>query len=340
MLNFSLLTTYQKVNFVFLFLQAFVGLVGITSNLVTICVFSRKRLRNHSYSFYCRLMAIIDIIYLSHSFRHLLAFVFNASFDLAASFLCVLNEYTEYVTSQTSLWLLTLISADRLFSIVFPNRFKITKNRLFQFSLFLIILIYSVSIYISLPLNARLINLTNRTNLTSSLVSSPQANSMCFFSMNVRKTNSIIVLVNLVLVNLFVNNFLNARIVMFIYWSRKIVSSELIHVKKTSTLVDRRFAISSVGLNLCSLVLKMPYAVGCLICYYFSSSFGADLVQAVLTITITLNMIQNGSAFFVNMFTNSLFYSEFFSMIGLRKPILTITDSNILTRQKIIDSNV
>lgn len=347
MVEFSQLNLYQKINYVLLYLQAFLGLMGITSNIVTICVLSRKRLRNNSYSFYSRIMALNDIFVLAYTFRNWASFVFDANLNLTAPFFCAFDDFALNSSFLASLWLLTLISADRLYSIVFPNRFKLFKNRVCQSFLVLFVFVYSCSTHIGLPLKSRLVTIPAFNQSTTLLINSSDSSlqsglvEICYVPSYVLTITSFVSLINLFLVNVVINNTLNMRIIFLIYSSHKIAASEFQQrVQKSCTLTDRRFALSSVSLNLCSLVLKMPYAIVTLVFYYQSSFLSPDLVQLTITGTITLSLFQNGMSLLVNMLTNKIFYSEFFYMLGLKRSILTITDSNIITRQKIFDSFV
>ena len=133
LLNYYSLNYYQQLTYIFQNLQIVVAAIGIVGNVLNFVVFMRKRFSNFSFSFYSKIMVVTDIIVLLHSFRHWAAFMFDdGNIDLVAQFFCTIDEYQPYVTSFISLWLLSLISVDRLITIAYPNRFNVIKKKWFQ----------------------------------------------------------------------------------------------------------------------------------------------------------------------------------------------------------------
>lgn len=304
---------YQKLNHIFQYFLALVGFTGILGNLLTFCVFRRQRLRKFSYSFYSRVMVCSDVIVLLHTFRHWAATIFNANIDLVASFLCTIDEYQPYVATFTSLWLLTLISIDRLVTIAFPTRFKFLKARWFQVTLVLVVIAYSFLVNILLPLNYRL-DVANQTNSSSS---SAQAAARCSISPEVASRQSWIYLVNILFLTLIANNIISLWMVFFIFLSRKKLTS--LSSRRQSTVRDKKFALSSIGLNMCSLVCKLPFSIGLLVASYVN--LDPDLNDLIFTINIVVLDAENGAAFIVNILVNSIFYNEFLNMFGFKKRI-------------------
>lgn len=305
---------YQRLNHIFQYVLALVGFVGILGNLLTFCVFRRQRLRKFSYSFYSRVMVCSDVIVLLHTFRHWAATVFNANIDLVASFLCTIDEYQPYVATFSSLWLLTLISIDRLVTIAFPTRFKLLKARWFQVTLVLVVISYSLLVNILLPLNYRL-EFANRTNSSSSAQAA--AAIRCSISPQIASRQSWIYLVNILFLTLIANNIISLWMVFFIFLSRKKLTS--LGSRRQSTVRDKKFALSSIGLNMCSLVCKLPFSIGLLVASYVN--LDPDLNDLIFTINIVVLDAENGAAFIVNILVNSIFYNEFLNMLGFKKRI-------------------
>ena len=108
--------------------QASIGLIGIISNILAICVFERKELKKRSYSIYWKLKALFENIILLHAFRNWVKIFLNIDFTIISSIFCRLNEYISYVAIGVSLWLEFIITLDRFFTIVYPTRFIFIKN--------------------------------------------------------------------------------------------------------------------------------------------------------------------------------------------------------------------
>lgn len=299
---------YQKLTQIFQYILLVVGIVGIVGNLLTFCVFCRKRLRKFSYSFYSRVMVCSDIIVLMHTFRHWAATVLKADIDLVAPFLCTIDEYQPYVATFTSLWLITLISIDRLITIVFPTRFKLIKKTWFQVTLVLIVISYSFLVNILLPLNYRFETNFNETSNSSAVI------VKCTISSQVMSRQSWIYFCNILLLTLIINNVISLWMVFHIFLSRKKLAA--LNSQKRTAVRDKKFAISSIGLNMCSVVCKLPFSVGLLVSNYLN--LDADLYDMIFAINVVVLDAENGAAFIVNILVNSIFYKEFFNMLGIK----------------------
>lgn len=141
--NFNDLSIYLKVNYAFSNIQFVIGIIGLISNILVICVFSRKSLRKYSYTFYCRTKAASDIIVLLFTFRNWANFIMDANLDVVSPFFCILNQFFPYSWGCFSLIVLGIISIDRFLIVIYPNRFKLIKEKWFQLALLLLVFIWS-----------------------------------------------------------------------------------------------------------------------------------------------------------------------------------------------------
>lgn len=317
MLDYKQLNTYGKVTYIFQHLQAFVSLVGIVGNILIISVFCRRGLRKYSYSFYSKAMAVSDMVVLSHSFRHWARFMFNADIDLVAPFFCTIDEYQPYVTVTLSLWILMLISIDRLVTIVYPNRFKLLKQRSCQAVLVVLVTLINLLIFIEMPLNYSIVSVPQPDNQTV---------QMCVLPAEIGRISSWLLLSNLFLTAIVINNILNLKILVYIVRSRRKVSFKMSSMQTTArgnrhsvtSSRDRKFATSTIGLNVCSFILKLPICVGLLAANYLDS-VDPEIIGMVFTVNVMLATTDNAVSFGVNMTLNSVFYDEFCAMMGVRK---------------------
>jgi hypothetical protein len=123
---------YERDNSITNNIQALIGLIGIVLNITAIFVFERKQLNKCSYSIYWKAIAFVDSFLLLHTFRHWARHFLNFDIDLLSSFFCRFDEYQPYVAAIIGSWLETIVTLDRYFTIVHPNRFASTKKRPFQ----------------------------------------------------------------------------------------------------------------------------------------------------------------------------------------------------------------
>ena len=276
--------------------QALIGLVGIITNTLAIFVFEQKKLKKHSYSIYWKLKACSDSLLLLHTFRHWARYFLNVDIDLISPLFCRFNEYQPYVAANISLWLETLITFDRFVTIVNPNRLQLVKHRPFQIATISLIVLYSFLLPINLPLNFRLIEVNGTL--------------ICDVPRRVLGLNWLLSLFNIIFVNIFINPILDIKIVYHIVSSRGNVRR-----LNRSAIIDRQFTLSAIGVNIVSLVSKLPFVIGNLISVYYLS-LSSEQTEMLFTICLSVFMIEKIDVFFINVIVNSIFRREFLSMIG------------------------
>lgn len=294
---------YQQLNYIFQNVEIAFGFLGLLNQLLIICVFQRKHLRTYSYAFYSILMTLWDVILCLQAFRHWTAFMFDADIYLVTQFFCTIGEYLPYIAATSSLWILIFISLDRLVTIVYSNRFQLLKKRWFQAVLVMIVIVCNLLIYIQFPLNYKLI-IINGTNQTA-----------CSIPYNVFNIQIWIFLVNVLLILGVFINILNFKMIRYLIKTRN--GLNLNNTNRRSVIRDRKFAFSAIGLNFANFLSKIPFGISLLASNYLALS--RDQVKLLFTLCVTLGCLYYALSFPIYMLVNSIFYDEFFKMIGLRK---------------------
>ena len=307
MLNYYSLNIYQQVTYIFQCIQLLVSVIGIIGNIIVFIVFSRPNLNKHTYSFYCRIMAIIDIGVLIFSFKNWASYVLEANLDIVSPFFCSISEFLVYTLAGKSILMLTFITADRMLTIVYMNRFTYLKKRWFQWLIIFIGVVYNVLINLMLPINNRLVEIDLGTNSSIKL---------CFLDVQIIQNQTWIILSNFFFLNILVNNILNIKIIWFIVSSRRNVARNSSNLSQ-STWRDRKFAITSIGLNLSCMIFKLPLNIAMLIIN--TTVISLDELIEIQTILITIAIFDNGFSFIINFFVNSIFHDEFYALIGIKK---------------------
>lgn len=300
MINYNSLSYDQRIVYIWQNIQVLISLIGIIGNTLTICVFSRKRLRNTSYSFYFRVLAGVDNLLLAQGFRHWSRIVLGFDIDLVSPFLCQFNEYLPYVASIVFIWLLTVILIERLVCIVKRSALTLFKTKWFQFTLVFCIFIYSLIVHSILPLNYRLEEV-NQTNLSVKMCHIPSAINQINFHINGLN----------IFANFVINSVLNVKLISLIYKCRRGIENR--RRQSDQFEKDLKFATSTIILNGFYVFSRIPFGFG--IVWIHLKNLTTEQYQVVFTICVTLTFAYNGSLLFVNLLFNSVFKKEFLTMI-------------------------
>lgn len=298
---------YQRLTIILENVQLILASVGIIGNILQFAVFLRKPLKPHSYAFYYRIMSLTDAIVLVNLFRHWARIVFNVNVDLIGPLFCQFNEYVSCLVSSTSLWLRLMILLDRLIRVIYPAYFRILRRKWFQLISVLVIIIFSTLLHIVLPFNQRLETLESSNSSTY---------LNCYLAPHAIGINVIATVANVGICG-FIMFIFDLRLFSFIYKSRSRLRNGGLYKPHSSVIKDRKFAISSVGLGLNNFICVLIFT-GCLFMAILLH-LNPDQIQFFVSISLTAVAINCSSAFFVNLFINSIFYSEFLALIGLKK---------------------
>lgn len=212
------------------------------------------------------------------NFRHFLPF--NSILDLCSK--------RHFIVSRI------VITLDRFFTIIYSNRFGFIKKRSFQIAIISLVVAYNILINVIFQLNYRL----NKVKDTW----------ICQVQIDEYKISWTIGLIETFIVNLFVNPIID-----FILIRRIIVTRRNVRPINRTIINDRKFAISAIGLNTSSVLLKIPFVLNNLLSIYLN--VGPEIASRIYTISLLIVMIDKIDIFFVNMLVNSIFRQEFFNMI-------------------------
>ena len=103
---------------IFLSMCPMILLFGTFTNILSLLVLSRKRMRKHSTYVYLAILSVIDLLALWLGItRDFLAHGFNI--HIRALWLCKLHSFLFYYTLDMSSWILVAVSVDRFVAITF-----------------------------------------------------------------------------------------------------------------------------------------------------------------------------------------------------------------------------
>lgn len=106
----------------FLFLVLLFGIIG---NFLSYKIYARQALNKNSFAIYFKVISIVDLFIVFHSFTYLLDTVFYYNLLTKLELFCKTLDYTVYVLSPVSGYLLVIVSFDRFMKIKYPKRFSI-----------------------------------------------------------------------------------------------------------------------------------------------------------------------------------------------------------------------
>lgn len=299
MLNFLSLNAYQKVTYIFECIQLIVIFIGIIGDILVFIVFSRPNLKKHSYSFYSRVMALNDICLFIYCFKNWAVYFLDANLDIVSPFFCSIGQFIFNTLGAQSMFILLLITADRMITIVYSNRFNYLKKRWFQCLMVLIGIVVNASLNTMTVIYSQIVEINQTTN--SSI-------KVCFLPPEIAYKDTWISF-TFFIVMIVITNILNIKIVWFMLSSRRKVNRNSSNDLSHSSARDRKFAITTIGLNLSCIVLKLPLAIALLVINHIVIDI--DEFIAIETTLLTIAFLDNGFSFIINFFVNSIFHHEF-----------------------------
>jgi hypothetical protein len=215
---------------------------------------------------------------------------------------CKVYYFFNYSLNSLSPWCLVYISVEKYIAITYPHKrllFKNIKNQiLFFIILFLFIMLYSIYI----PLNVDILNIDNSSNYCNFIdeKSYQIAEQMNF--------------ANFCLVPFLLMIIFSILLIRTIFKSRQRVTLNDSSRQQKRLRQDIKFTISLLSMNLLFIILNTPYELYVIFPYIFLADYSYDLVAYIYFSTFAIN-------FYLFLFTNSLFRSEFISLFSFEKKI-------------------
>lgn len=303
--RFNMQPTLFIAGSVLYYLTIVVSTLGVLSNTLAFAVFMRKEMRKFSFSFYFKIMAISDIIALIMPFRHWAEFVFKyQQIENQSPFVYKMYQFSYHVASSISMWTLSLIAFDRMLTIVFPRKFPLLKKRSIQIVLVSIVCIVCLALYVYQPIVIKYLVISDNFKVCS----------LPHLSRSI--IDKIFLWSNLIPI-LFLNNILTASMIVSIFKSRPNLLTNVVGTRTATR--DRKFAITSISLNLICVFCKSPYFVYRYLSLYNSYLASYEFDVLLLPLVVLLFTIDNASSFFVNIMFNKTFSNEFLFMMKLKR---------------------
>ena len=281
-----------------------ISLIGLITNSISFYIFSRKRFRNTIFSTYFRFYLVFQTLNLIYPINKIFEFNYAAYFSNISNFTCWFRFYFGYVNFAIVSWFLAVISVDRYLSICYSSKYLLRKKLSFQLLISLFLIIFNICYYVPFCfhyLKETTINSTNSTTKVS-----------VFKCVSPGIWIDIMDLFQQILIPFFfmiLFTFLTAKNV---FRSRKINNFSTNSSTSKTISNDRKFAISSITLNILFLLFNLPHILLKIInqmsSYLYLNHY--NLLRIIQSISYFFFFLNLSSTFFINLYVNSMFKSE------------------------------
>jgi hypothetical protein len=118
-------------SFVYKTVPALFFVIGVSTNLLSVLVYSKKKMRKSTYSLYLLLLAIVDlVVILLGPTRYMIIAYFGIDIRKTSLISCRMHKFFTYFFSQLSSCLLSILSIDRFSGVVLAVKaFNFNRNK-------------------------------------------------------------------------------------------------------------------------------------------------------------------------------------------------------------------
>lgn len=294
------------------YISIFIYIFGSIGNILVYKIYSSAALQKYSMSTYFRAIAIFDNLNLIS----LLAIYFINQFGIDLShtidFFCKSQVYFTYTNGPISVWLMVAISIDRYFNIAYPKRFPILVNKKFQLMIIIGLFLFNYVFYSFIIWDSFLV-VTSSTNGTNVTMCKNNYNNFVIGWMDFFNSTAVPILLMIIF---------SWALILSIHKSRTRIHHA--NNKGTSNVRDRKFAMTSLSLNLIFLILLGPVELFNIV----TATAGFTLTSSTLNYNLIAYVISEpyyfnyAIGFYVQLVANSVFRKEFLKLLKKSKLLL------------------
>ena len=284
---------------------------GLVSNLFSIVIFTRKRFNKGTMGFYYTSISIVNAIEITIGFFIFYTQSLHQDVLLYSDLSCKLFLYSLFLFIEMSTWLNLFVTADRMITIAYPNRFKILTNKpkllkLFL-ALFLILAIFNIpNLFFQVDVSSSFNPLTNQTSTIKHCTSSPL----------VMRARDFVVLTFRYIVPIFLTSIMNTFLIYKVFKIKNRIRA--LTSVRNSIKRDYNFAVSVIALNIVFLVSLIPSCIGRIVLNmvrYEETSLiltkEVALARLFSSIGMTITTMDFCFDLLVNLAFNKIFKEEF-----------------------------
>lgn len=281
------------------------SLIGVIGNSLLLIAYCGKNLRKLPVSVYYRWICLINILVLFN----MGADVILSEHNLNSPVRCKIWALLLYSLGPTSIWTEVVVSLDRLVNIIYPKRFRIFSQRVFQIPTILIILAANLSLYSYVIFSTIVIYsdnfADNSTNLTNICLAGDKVTSWIDFG-NVTIQFSVMLVISLILIT-------------SVWKSRRRLRDHMPEKRHhTNSIRDLKFAVTTLSLNFVFLLTNAPNIVTMVVIENsdsidpLSSYNSKDVLSAA---TLIFYNAYFAFYFMIQILANNIVKKEFFNLV-------------------------
>jgi hypothetical protein len=294
--------------FITLVYPALIIVTGIASNLMIFAIYSRKRFKKSATKNIWRFLAVVDLISILLFSEY---FLQNCGLDISiiSQFVCKFLNFINFFKT-ISAWIITFISIERFFSILYPQLSKRLRRKKTQLLVCSFISIVNVVFYSQLIffVEMKKFSTTIVTNNTSN-----KTNYRCVpydISSDYFKAFSFMDLIISSLLPFAIMFICSIILINSIYNSRKRLASKISKKESKQIKKDVRFSMCTILMDVLFFACTFPIEIARLIWIDIASDFFALAIDLYHT-----QFIDN---FFIYLTVNTIFRDEFLIMFHFK----------------------
>ena len=266
--------------------------IGFIGNVICIIVFSKKTFRNNSISTYCIALAIAECINITQFIIDIYLLAYNAYLMDQSDLFCKIAHINLILIHAIPPYMMIALSVDKLLTMR-TNSIALLKKKWFQWSIVAAIVLFHIALYMYFPIIVKRLEISPGYFLCD-------VSTVSFFN-----THLIVFLFETCLIPLGILAITSTLTIRVLIKSRNAVMKPG-QVSQERKSRDRKYAFSSLLLNVVYLVFKLPSLV-----FFILSAFYSYFDIYLYTFGFLFFFICTSLGFFVHLATNSLFRREF-----------------------------
>ena len=295
-MSMSFVFTFNKV---ILISRLAIVSIGSFGNILSFIIFSRKTFRNNSISTYFRALAISELLLLVQLILDVYELIYKGHLHNVSDGVCKIMYYLSIQYGAIPGWILAAVSIDKMLSIR-THQMPFLKDKRFQWSVVAAIALFNLIFYVEILISLRLVPVF----FFPPFYLCELATISYFFAL------IIAMIVESCLIPFLIMLVSSIVTIRWLFASRKRFGN----VDKQRRNRDKKFAISSLILNVFYVLFKSPFFVF----YIFYAKDPFSNTYYFFNVSFLLLLVNCSATFFIHLFTNSIFRGEFFKLFRLR----------------------
>jgi hypothetical protein len=265
-------------------------------------------LRKNNLSLYFRTISVFNNYQLVHMIRISIIMKFNWDMRLLNDFMCKIVDYSEVGVNAVTAWLLVVISIDRFLNVAYPRRFLFLTKKWFQWVIVLFICLNQPIYYSFMTWNSEL----QTVNSTDPVTNETSIGYVCVN--NAAQLLSYLDMFNSTLEPFAFMIGFSAALIYSIKKSRRRINTNRSMNREQSR--DRKFAVTSLVLNLLFFAFNTPIVIFNMIVAYIN--IDPKLLSLLFFFMACIFYGYFALDFYVQLAVNSIFRENFFALLNVK----------------------